>query len=66
MNVFRRLSNRGLVVLLAAVAGAAAVAAVVVVTAFGGGGATPPAEPLTEAIQDAASAPPVDGMTARI
>ena len=59
MNVFRRLSNRGLVVLLAAVAGAAAVASVLAVTAFGGGGATPQPEPLAQALQDAASAPPV-------
>ena len=66
MNVFRRLSNRGLVVLLAAVAGAAAVASALAVTAFGGGGATPPPEPLAQALHDAASAPPVDGVTARI
>ncbi len=65
MNVFRRLSNRGLVVLLAAVAGAAAVAAALAVTAFGGG-ATPPPEPLAQALHDAATAPPVAGVTARI
>jgi outer membrane lipoprotein-sorting protein len=66
MNVFRRLSNRGLLVLLSAVAGAAAVAAALAVTAFGGGGATPPPEPLAQALHDAATAPPVDGVTARI
>lgn len=66
MNVFRRLSNRGLIVLLAAVAGAAAVAAALAVTAFGGGGATPPPEPLAQALHDAATAPPPAGVTARI
>jgi outer membrane lipoprotein-sorting protein len=66
MNVFRRLSNRGLLVLLAAVAGAASVAAVLAVTAFGGGGSTPPPEPLAQALHDAVTAPPVDGVTARI
>jgi outer membrane lipoprotein-sorting protein len=66
MNVFRRLSNRGLLVLVAAVAGAAAVAAGLAVTAFGGGAATPPPEPLAQALHDAASAPPVEGVTARI
>src|SRR5262249_39885145 len=66
MNVFRRLSNRSLVVVLAAVAGAAALAAALAVTAFGGGGATPAPEPLAQALHDAATAPPVDGVTARI
>jgi outer membrane lipoprotein-sorting protein len=66
MNVFRRLSNRGLVVLLAAVAGAVALAAALAVTAFGGGDVTPPPEPLAQALHDAATAPSVAGVTARI
>jgi outer membrane lipoprotein-sorting protein len=66
MSFFRRLSSRGLAVLLAAIGAIGAGAAVVAVTAFGGAGATPPAEPLSQAIHDALSAAPVDGVTARI
>ncbi len=66
MNVFRRLSTRGLAALIAAVAAVGAVVAITAVTAFGGGGATPPAEPLSQAVHDALTAPPVDGVTARI
>jgi outer membrane lipoprotein-sorting protein len=66
MNVFRRLSTRGLATLIAAVAVTAALAAFAAVTAFGGGGATPAAEPLAQAVHDALAAPPVDGVTARI
>jgi len=66
MSIFRRSSSRGLAALIAAIATAGAVSAVVAVTAFGGGGATPAAEPLSQAIHDALSAAPVDGVTARI
>jgi outer membrane lipoprotein-sorting protein len=66
VSMFRRLSSRGLVLLIGSVSAFAAVAAVVAVTAFGGGGSAPPAEPLSQAIGDALSAPPVAGVTARI
>jgi len=66
MSVFRRLSSRGLAVLIGSIVTFGAVAAVVAMTAFGGSGTTPPAEPLSQAIHDALSATPVDGVTARI
>lgn len=66
MNVFRRLSSRALATMIAAVAGAGAIVAVTAVTAFGGGGSTPPAEPLSQAVHDALTAAPVDGVTAQI
>ena len=66
MSVFRRLSARGLVVLLGSIMTFGAAAAVVAMTAFGGSGTTPPAEPLSQAIHDALTATPVDGVTARI
>jgi outer membrane lipoprotein-sorting protein len=66
MSVFRRLSARGLAVLIGSIATFGVVAAVVAMTAFGGSGSTPPAEPLSQAIHDALSATPVDGVTARI
>jgi outer membrane lipoprotein-sorting protein len=66
MSLFRRLSTRGLALLIGSVATFAAVAAVVAMTAFGGSGSPPPAEPLSQAIHDALSAPPVEGVTARV
>ena len=66
MNVFRRLSGRGLAALLGAMAVVGAVAAVAAVTAFGGDGATPPPEPLAQAVHDGLAAPPVAGFTAHI
>jgi outer membrane lipoprotein-sorting protein len=66
MSIFRRLSSRGLAVLIGAIAAFGAVAAVVAMTAFGGSATAPPAEPLSQAIHDALSAPPVDGITARV
>ncbi|HWB21877.1 MAG TPA: hypothetical protein VG652_03205 [Gaiellaceae bacterium] len=66
MNVFRRLSSRGLAVLLGAIATFGVVAAVATVAALGGGGTTPPAEPLAQAIHDGLSAAPVQGVTARV
>ncbi len=66
MSIFRRLSLRGLLGLIASIATVGVVAAVIAVTAFGGGGAPPPPEPLAQAISDALSAPPTDGVTARI
>jgi outer membrane lipoprotein-sorting protein len=65
MSTIRRFSTRSLV-LTGAVLSFAAVAAVVAVTAFGGSSSTPPAEPLGQAIHDALSAAPVDGVTAHI
>lgn len=66
MSIFRRLSSRGLAVLIGAIAAFGAVAAVVAMTAFGGSATAPPAEPLSQAIHDALSATPVDGVTAQI
>jgi len=66
VNVFRRLSSRALATLIAAVAAAGAIVALTAVTAFGGGGSTPAAEPLSQAVHDALTAAPVDGVTARI
>jgi outer membrane lipoprotein-sorting protein len=65
VSIFRRLSSRGLAVLIGALAvfgGSTAVA----VTAFGGSSSTPPPLPLAQAVHDALSASPVDGLTARI
>ena len=53
MNVFRRLSGRGLAALVGAIVVAGTAAAALAVTAFGGGGATPPPEPLAQAVHDA-------------
>jgi outer membrane lipoprotein-sorting protein len=66
VSIFRRLSSRGLAVLIGSIATFGVLAAVVAMTAFGGSGTTPPAEPLSQAIHDALSATPVDGVTARI
>src|ERR1700733_5974837 len=66
MSVFRRLSLRGLAVLLGSIVTFGGGAAVVVMPAFGGSGTTPPPESLSQAIHDALSAPPVDGVTARV
>ena len=66
MSLFRRLSARGLAILIGAIATLGAVSAVVAVTALGGSGATPPPEPLSQAVHDALSAAPVEGLTARI
>ncbi len=65
MSIFRRLSSRGLAVLISAIA-VFGVSAAVALTAFGGAGSTPPPKPLSQAVQDALSASPVDGITARI
>jgi outer membrane lipoprotein-sorting protein len=65
LSPLRRLSTRILLLITAAIA-IGAVSAVVVVKASGGSGATPPAKPLAQAIQDALTAPKVDGITARI
>src|SRR5712691_9366793 len=65
MNRLRTLSTRSLiavvVAVLALVAGGTAIA-----VAAGGGGPTPPPKPLDQAIQDALSAKPADGVAARI
>ena len=64
MSIFRRLSSRSLAVVLGALAvfGASTVLAV---TALGGG-STPGPLPLAQAAHDALSAPPLEGVTARI
>lgn len=59
VSTSRLLLAVGAVVLLAAAATAIAVAA-------SGGGPTPPAKPLAQALADAADAPKVDGVTARV
>jgi hypothetical protein len=65
MRHLRTLSTKALVVALAAVL-AVVVGAVFAVSAAGGGGAPPPAEPLPQALLDAANAPAPDGVTARV
>ena len=64
--MFRRLSSRGLVIVIGAIAMLGAVSALAAVTAFGGSGTTPPPKPLSQAVHDALSAAPVNGVTARI
>lgn len=64
MSRIRTLSRARLTVLLLAVAGLAVGAAVA--SAALGGGETPPLRPLAEAIHRAATAPPPDGVSARI
>jgi hypothetical protein len=59
LSTFRLLSVIGAVVIAAAAATAIAVAAA-------SGGPTPPAKPLAQALADAADAPKVDGVTARV
>jgi outer membrane lipoprotein-sorting protein len=66
VNVFRRLSSRGLIVAIVSVLALSAAAAVGAVAAFGGDGSPPPPEPLSQAIENALTAPPVDGISARI
>src|SRR5258707_5599176 len=66
MSLCRRLSARGLAILIGSIATLGAVSAVVAVTALGGSGATPPPVPLSQAVHDALSAAPLEGVTARI
>ena len=65
MSFLRRLSTRSLLVLVA-VACAVAVGGAAIAVAAGGSGTPPPPKPLDQAIQDALSANPPDGVTARV
>lgn len=62
MKLLRTASTRRLLLLLAAVAAIVAGAAVGAVAAFGGSGTPPPAEPLAQALHDAATAPAPAGI----
>jgi outer membrane lipoprotein-sorting protein len=66
MRHLRTLPTARLVALLALVVALAVAAAAVAVAASGGGGQTPPPKPLAEAVQDALTGPPVDGVTANV
>ena len=65
MRFLRRISTRRLLALCAATV-AVGVGATALAMAATGGGPTPPAEPLPVAVQDALTAPTVQGVTARI
>jgi outer membrane lipoprotein-sorting protein len=65
MSHLRQISTRRLLVLCVAVL-AAAGAGTAIALAAGGSGPTPPPKPLAQAIRDAANAPDVAGVTARI
>jgi outer membrane lipoprotein-sorting protein len=65
MNYLRRISTlRLLTIGVALTLFAAATAAIALAAA--GGGPTPPPKPLAEAVHDALSAPPIEGVTARV
>ena len=66
MRYLRTLPTARLVALLALVVALSVAAAAVAVAASGGGGQTPPPKPLAEALHDALTGPPVDGVTARV
>jgi outer membrane lipoprotein-sorting protein len=66
MRFFRRASTGRLLLFLAVVTAAAVGVGSGAVAAFGGGGTAPPGQPLDAAIQQALSAPSVDGVSARI
>jgi hypothetical protein len=65
MRVFRTASTRGLIAGLATV-GVVAIAATVAIGASGSGGPTPQPTSLANAIHDALTAPPPEGVTARV
>ena len=65
MSYLRKLSTRSLLALVVAVFAVAAGGAAIAVAA-GGSGSTPAPKPLDQAIQDALSAKPPDGVTARV
>lgn len=65
MTFLRRISTRRLLALAAAVAALAAGTTAIAIAATGGG-PTPPPKPLANAIHDALSAPPVQGVSARV
>lgn len=66
MNIFRRVSSRGLAALLVAAAATAALTSVVAVSAFAGSRSLPPAEPLDQALEGALSAAPPAGISADV
>jgi hypothetical protein len=66
VNVLRRLSTPRLLALLATLVAAIAGATVVAVTATGGAGAAPACEPLAQAVHDALTATPPQGVDARV
>jgi hypothetical protein len=65
VSFLRRLSTRSLLVLLAVVA-AVAIGGAAIAVAAGGSGSPPPPKPLDQAIQDALTASPPQGVTARV
>ncbi|MGE5281844.1 MAG: LolA family protein [Chloroflexota bacterium] len=65
MTFLRRISTRQLIALAAALVAVAAGTTAIAIAATGGG-PTPPPKPLDEAVHDALSAPPVEGVTARV
>ena len=65
MSFLRRISTRSLIVLVVAVC-AVAVGGAAIAVAAGGGGPTPAPKPLDQAIQDALSATPPDGLRADV
>jgi len=66
VNVLRRLSTPRLFVLIATLAAGIAAATLVAVTATGGAGAAPAGAPLAQAIHDALTATPPQGIDARV
>jgi len=66
MRYLRTLPTARLLGLSALVIALFVAAAVVAVAASGGGGQTPPPKPLAEAVHDALTGPPVEGVTARV
>lgn len=65
MSFLRRLSTRSLLALVVAVC-AVAVGGAAIAVAAGGGGSPPPPKPLDQAISDALTASPPQGVTARV
>jgi outer membrane lipoprotein-sorting protein len=66
VKLFRQASTRRLLLLVVAAVAAVAIAGTIAMAAFGGRSQAPPAKPLAQAIHDAVTASPVEGITARI
>ena len=66
VSSLRTMSTRRLLAVLAAAVALVAGGTAIALAATTNTGPVPPAKPLAQAIQDAATAPPVDGITARI
>jgi len=64
VTFLRRISTRRLLILATVVVALAAGTAAIAIAA--GGGPTPPPKPLANAIHDALSAPPIEGVSARV